>query len=98
MDLSFFEILLLFIGFILLYLVGKMDSRITKMENQIKGFKYTLEQISKQVDVPENPVNKELRQLLKEDKEVQAVKKARETLGLSLLEAKQYIDALNVEK
>jgi len=75
-----------------------MDSRITKMESQIKGFKYTLEQISKQVDVPENPVNKELRQLLKEDKEVQAVKKARETLGLSLLEAKQYIDAINVEK
>lgn len=91
------EILLLFIGFSLLYLIVKIDSRIKKIDNDIKGIKYTLDQISKQVDVPENPINKELRQLINEDNDVKAVKKARETLGLSLLEAKQYVDALKFD-
>lgn len=97
MEFNFIEMLLLFIGAYLLLLVGKIDSRIKKNETQIKGIKYTLDQISKQVDVPENPINKELRQLLNEGNDVKAVKRVRETLGLSLLEAKQYVDALKIE-
>lgn len=97
MEFNFIEILLLFIGVYLLFLVGKIDSRINKIDNHIKGIKYTLDQISKQVDVPENPINKDLRQLLNEGNDVKAVKRARETLGLSLLEAKQYVDALKFE-
>lgn len=94
MELTLIETLLLFIGVSLLYLIIKIDSRINKIDNDIKGIKYTLDQISKQVDVPENPINKELRQLINEANDVKAVKLARETLGLSLLEAKQYVDAL----
>lgn len=97
MEFNFIEMLLLFIGAYLLLLVGKIDSRIKKNETQIKGIKYTLDQISKQVDVPENPINKELRQLINEGNDVKAVKRVRETLGLSLLEAKQYVDALKIE-
>lgn len=94
MELTLIETLLLFIGVSLLYLIIKIDSRINKIDKDIKGIKYTLDQISKQVDVPENPINKELRQLINEANDVKAVKLARETLGLSLLEAKQYVDAL----
>lgn len=87
---------MLFIGVSLLYLIVKIDSRI-KIDNDIKGIKYTLDQLSKQMDPPENPVNKELRQLINEANDVKAVKKARETLGLSLIEAKQYVDALKFD-
>ena len=93
MEFNFTTILLLFIGGFLLYLVGKME----KMENDIKGIKSTVDLISKQVGVPEDPVNEELRQLLAEGNDVKAVKRARETLGLSLVEAKKYIDALKQE-
>ena len=93
LEFNFITILLLFIGGFLLYLVGKME----KMENDIKGIKSTIDLISKQVGVPEDPVHEELQQLLDEGNEVKAVKRARETLGLSLLEAKKYIDALKQE-
>lgn len=93
MEFNFTTILLLLIGGFLLYLVGKME----KMENDIKGIKSTVDLISKQVGVPEDPVNEELRQLLAEGNDVKAVKRARETLGLSLVEAKKYIDALKQE-
>ena len=93
LEFNFITILLLFIGGFLLYLVGKME----KMENDIKGIKSTIDLISKQVGVPEDPVHEELQQLLDEGNEVKAVKRARETLGLSLVEAKKYIDALKQE-
>ena len=35
--------------------------------------------------------------LIKDGKDVKAIKKARETLGLSLLEGKEYIDKLKSE-
>jgi len=97
MELNFIEIVLLLIGVSLLFLAGGIDSRINRIDNSTKGFKYTLDQISKQVDLPENPINKELRQLLNEGDDVKAIKRARETLGLSLLEAKKYVDALKFE-
>lgn len=72
-------------------------STISKLNSRVKSLEYTLQQISKQFDVPENPINNELRQLLKGGNDVKAVKKARETLGLSLTEAKKYIDVLKLE-
>jgi len=90
MEISFIELVMLMIGFYLFFTVIKLDGR-------IKGIKYTLDQISKQAGVPENPVNNELRELISQGDDVKAVKKARETLGLSLVEGKQYIDALKFE-
>ncbi|MCH1626745.1 hypothetical protein [Fredinandcohnia quinoae] len=90
MEYNFVEVLILFIAVYLLFTVIKLDGR-------VKGLKYTLDQISKQTDVPEMPINNELRQLLNEGNDVKAVKRVRETLGLSLVEAKQYVDALKFE-
>lgn len=91
MGLTFFEILLLVIG---LYLVTK----VVALEGQIRGMKYTLNELAKHSDIPENPINDELRDLLNEGEEVKAVKLVRETLGLTLLEAKQYTDRLKDEQ
>ncbi|MBD8498430.1 hypothetical protein [Paenibacillus arenosi] len=90
MEFNFVEGLILFIGIYLLFAVIKLDGR-------IKGIKYTLDQMSKQSGVSEEPLHNELRQLLHEGNNVTAVKRVRETLGLSLLEAKQYVDAIKLE-
>jgi ribosomal protein L7/L12 len=68
-----------------------------KLEGRIKRMQFTLNQITQQSGLPENPINDELRKLIKEGEDVKAIKKARETLGLSLLEGKEYIDKLKSE-
>lgn len=90
MEYSFVE-LVTFLGVIILLF------KIIKLDGNIKGIKHTLDQIANKVQVPEKPINNELRKLLSEGNDVKAVKKVRETLGLSLVEAKQYIDALKLE-
>lgn len=90
MEFNIFDVLILFICIYLLASVIQLNGR-------IKGLVYALDQISKQIDVPESPINNELRQLLNEGNDVKAVKRVRETLGLSLIEGKQYVDALKIE-
>lgn len=90
MSVSFIEVVLL-VGIIYLLLT------VSKMQERLKGMKNSLEQMRKQMDLPEDPINDDLRQLIKEGKDIKAVKKAREALGLSLLEGKQYVDALKDE-
>ncbi|UJL45288.1 hypothetical protein KFZ58_12820 [Virgibacillus sp. NKC19-16] len=82
---------------ILLFTIINFISRVDKLEGRIKGMQYRLDQVAKQVDVPEPPINDELRELIKEGESVRAVKQAREALGLSLVEGKQYVDALKLE-
>lgn len=89
MEFTFAAILLL----VIMYLLHRID----KLEGRIKGMRYRLDQVANQVDVPEPLINDELRKLIKEGEDVRAVKKARETLGLSLVEGKQYVDALKFE-
>lgn len=79
---------------IIILLMTTILSRINSLENQVKSLRGIVNQVAKQVDVPENPINDRLRELLKEGKDVQAVKEAREAMGLSLIEAKQYVDEL----
>ena len=81
MDFSFY-IVVVFILFICLYLL----STVNKLNSRVKGLEFTLEQMSKQVDVAENPINNELRQLLKEGNDVKAVKRVREIWVLIVAE------------
>ena len=90
MEYIFLGILLVIIFLLITSVIPKLNT----LEKQIKSMKFTLDQVANQVEVPEHPMNDELRKLLKEGKYVQAVKEVREILGLSLLEAKQYVDAL----
>ncbi|MEK4425626.1 hypothetical protein [Solibacillus sp. FSL K6-1523] len=87
MGINIIDVLILFICIYLLVSVIKLNGR-------IKGLEHVIDRISRHIDVPEISINTELRQLLNEDNDVKAVKRVRETLGLSLIEAKQYVDAL----
>ena len=77
---------------IVIYLLTRVD----KLEGRIKGLQYTIDQLAKQSGISENPINDDLRNLIRVGKDVKAIKKARETLGLSLVEGKEYIDKLKL--
>ena len=79
---------------IIFMLITTVTTKLNSLETQIKSLKFTLDQVANQVEVPEHPINDQLRKMLKEGKEVQAIKEARRVLGLSLLGAKQYVDKL----
>ncbi|MGD7024865.1 hypothetical protein FZC79_15200 [Rossellomorea vietnamensis] len=83
-----------FMDFLIVSILIYVLITVIRLEGRIKGIRYALDQISKKAGVPEKPINNELRELIRKDQEVQAVKEVRETLGLSLVEAKQYIEAL----
>ncbi len=83
-----------FIGFIILLAIVYIMSTIGRLEQRVKAMQYSLQPISKQVGVTTEAVDNEVRDLLKEGKDVAAVKRVRETLGLTLVEAKKYVDQL----
>jgi ribosomal protein L7/L12 len=85
-------------GALALLIIVYLFSKIIHLENRMKNMQYTLYQLTQQAGIEEFPINNELRDLIEEGKEVQAVKRARETLGLSLIEGKRYVDALKAEK
>ncbi|MGG0120914.1 hypothetical protein [Bacillus paranthracis] len=81
-------------GFI--YIVEKLNKIEKKTDARLKRVEDRLQLITKEMGIVdrEPEINKELRQLMEEGKTVTAVKRVREALGFSLLEAKQYVDKL----
>ena len=88
------EYILIMISFLIII---SLSAKVEKLEGRIKRIQFTLDQLTQQSGLPENPINDELRKLIKDGEDVKAIKKARETLGLSLLEGKEYIDKLKSE-
>ena len=88
------EYILIIISFLIII---SLSAKVEKLEGRIKRIQFTLDQLTQQSGLPENPINDELRKLIKDGEDVKAIKKARETLGLSLLEGKEYIDKLKSE-
>ncbi|ANS74522.1 hypothetical protein AWM70_07935 [Paenibacillus yonginensis] len=82
---------------ILLLIILHLFTKVGQLEGRIKGMQYIINQLTKQVEIPELPINEDLRKLINEGEDVKAIKKTREVLGLSLLEAKAYIDQLKSE-
>lgn len=80
----------------LVILTVKMQ--VNQLESRIKRMQASLDQIIEQSGLPEHPVNDELRQLIREGADIKAIKKAREALGLSLIEGKEYIEQLKSEE
>lgn len=65
-----------------------------QVDKEHKQVKNKVDRIKRDVDVSEPEVNEELRTLIEKGEEVKAVKRARQALGLSLLEGKRYVDVL----
>lgn len=89
----------MFLGLLLIIvfvLITTVIDKLNKLENRMKNIKITLDQIATVIEVPEHPINNELRKLINEGKEIQAIREVRTVLGLSLLEAKLYVDDLKM--
>lgn len=86
------EIILLIVLVVLVCLM--VSSRMSAMEKRMKQQQNMLKQIANQLGIPEPPVPEEAKRLLEEGQDIQAIKMVREELGLSLVEAKQYVDAI----
>ncbi|GAA0493648.1 hypothetical protein GCM10008986_20150 [Salinibacillus aidingensis] len=72
--------------------------KVSRLERRLKGLQDTLRQQTHQGKFDENPVEEELYRLIREGKDVKAVKKAREAFGFSLIEGKRYIDQLKADR
>ena len=72
-----------------------------KLRNEVKLMRGTLNRIAERVgvtDIVTKEEKEELKRLLSEGKNVQAVRRCREITGLGLKEAKEYVDGLGEEK
>ncbi len=69
-------------------LINRMDKRIATLEQQLNDLS------SGNQTETEQAVNEELRKMLRRGKIIEAVRKAREEFGISLLDAKRYVDKL----
>lgn len=81
------------IGVVLIGVLTILSS-IHTLQDNVSRMNSTLNKIAKQVGVPGPDIDNELRELVAEGKKVQAIKKVRMVLGLSLIEAKEYVDSL----
>ena len=73
-------------------------SKMAMIEERIKRHEKLLERLTSQMKIEDTTVPDEVLIPLREGKDVQAVKAARERFGYSLLEAKQYVDGVKREE
>jgi ribosomal protein L7/L12 len=76
------------------FLVGIVFDKVSHINKRLKRTEYKVEYLLKHLNLPELPINEELRQLVKDKENIKAIKKAKAELGLSLKEAKEYVDSL----
>lgn len=84
---------IIIVGTILLSLIAS----IMQLREDIARMKGTIDNIAKQVGLPD-PINDELKEtllkLISEGEKVKAIKEYRDATGAAMLEAKRYIDHL----
>ncbi|NMO97822.1 hypothetical protein [Paenibacillus lemnae] len=84
---EWFWLVAFLIGFLIL-------NRLTHVDQKLNYQRRKLDQIASHLGITDHELEQRLIQLIQGHQEIQAVKEAREALGLSLLEGKQYIDKL----
>ncbi len=80
-----------------LILILYLFSTVMKLESRMKGMKNTLDQIAQKVVISESFDDPEIKKLIDEGNDIQAIKRARELFGFTLLEGKQYVETLKTE-
>lgn len=74
-----------------------MFDYVFRLNKRLKRTEYKLEHLQKHLNLSQLPIHEELRQLVKDNEKIQAIKKARTELGFSLKEAKDYIESLKIK-
>ncbi|KGX92308.1 hypothetical protein N781_16215 [Pontibacillus halophilus JSM 076056 = DSM 19796] len=92
------EFALVCVVFALAVLITMIMMKVEKLEGRLKLMEQNLDRLANHLEVPEPEINEELREIMKDGEDVRAVKRAREALGLSLVEAKEYVDRLKTNR
>ncbi|MPQ44507.1 ribosomal protein L7/L12 [Clostridium tarantellae] len=82
---------------IILAVIGSilwLVSSISMIKNDIKGINIKLNRILKETEITKD-LTDELKNLISQGKKVEAIKKYRNTTGIGLKEAKDFIDSLD---
>ncbi|BDR64086.1 hypothetical protein [Clostridium tetani] len=76
-----------------------INSKINKLENNLRYINFKLDKIIKQDEVYESKIdNNELRVLVEEGKRFDAANKVMDVMGFSVKESQKYVDALMKKK
>lgn len=69
-------------------------SSISKLRSDIKKTNLILDKITKQIGIPEEDIDGEIKTFVSEGNKIKAIKRYRDISGAGLKEAKEYIDNL----
>ncbi|MCM3570523.1 ribosomal protein L7/L12 [Neobacillus mesonae] len=87
----------IFVAILIVIFGVSILNKLNRIEQQISGTKKTvIDQDLKQIEMEDSLIEEEIRQLLLDGKKIKAVKRVRERTGLSLVEAKQYVDHFKI--
>ncbi|MBW9172895.1 ribosomal protein L7/L12 [Clostridium estertheticum] len=78
---------------IILY-ITIIANKIDLLQKRITHMNSNLIKIAKQIGVPKDPLDDELKIIMEKDGKIKAIKKCREVTGFGLKEAKDYVDNL----
>lgn len=84
----------IFVGVELLFALFLLINKINSLEKNVTYMNLILNRVAKQVGVPKPSFDDELRTLIALGKKILAIKELRKSTGLSLREAKDYVDKL----
>jgi len=89
----------LFVGVVALVAAAEwpiyaLHQRVQALERRVKRTQELLGKVADRLGVPEDPLETEIRQLLAQGKTVQAIQRVREVRGLTLKEAKEFVDSI----
>ncbi|MBU3172958.1 ribosomal protein L7/L12 [Clostridium estertheticum] len=80
--------------FVIVLYISILTNKIDSLQKHITRMNSNLIKIAKQVGVPKDPLDDELKSIIDKEGKIKAIKKCREITGFGLKEAKDYIDNL----
>ena len=89
-----FTMVALLIGITLLFVLFLLINKINALEKNVTYMNLILDRVVKHVGVPKASLDDELRILIALGKKIPAIKKLSKSTGLSLREARDYVDKL----
>ncbi|WP_426445844.1 hypothetical protein ACP26L_20365 [Paenibacillus sp. S-38] len=71
-----------------------LSEAVLRMNRRIKRSDYLLQSMMDGARAPEYHLEEELRQLIRDKDKIKAIKRAQQRMGLTLREAKEYVESL----
>ncbi|MFO7172611.1 MAG: hypothetical protein DIU70_006560 [Bacillota bacterium] len=74
--------------------IHTLQQQVQAVERRVRRTQELLRQVAERLGLPEDPLEAEVRELVARGKTVEAVRRLREARGLTLKEAKEFVDSV----